>query len=118
MKFVGAKLKNRIEIAVENDWNLRVPANLANAIENASHGRAGGKRALRRQLIHNSVGKRIGKRQSKFEQIGASFFQSKPKINSALQSRIPCADVGDEALAFFLPQTRETVVDPVVHRTR
>jgi len=80
MKFVGAKLKNRIEITVENDWNLRLAADLADAIENAAHSRAGGKRALRRQLIHNPVGERIGKRQSKLEQIGAGFFKRQPQL--------------------------------------
>ena len=35
MKLLGAALKNRIEIAVENDWNLRFAADLADAINNA-----------------------------------------------------------------------------------
>ena len=80
MKFVGAELKDRIEIAVENDWNLRLAADLADAIENAAHSRAGGERALRCQLIYNSVGKGIGERQTKLQQIGPGFFERQPQL--------------------------------------
>ena len=43
MKFIGAELEDRIEIAVENNWNLRLVSDLADAIENTADSRAHGK---------------------------------------------------------------------------
>jgi len=59
-------------------------SNLANAIENAANCSAGRECTLRRELIHNSISKRIGKGQTKLKQISAGFFQCKYKIDSAL----------------------------------
>src|SRR5256885_7454986 len=117
MKFLRVELEDRIEITVENDWDLGLASDLADAIEDATHSGAGGKSALRRQLIHNSIGERIRKRQSELEHIGAGFFQRHRKFGGALQSRITRANVGNEALALFLAQAREAIVDPVVHQT-
>ena len=43
MKFIGAELEDRVEITVENDWDLRLVADLADAIENTADSRAHGK---------------------------------------------------------------------------
>src|SRR5882762_10287869 len=117
MKFVGAELENRIEITVENNWDLRFAPNFANTIEHAADCRARGQRALRRELIHDSIRQRIGEWQPELEHIGAGFFQGECKIDSAFQIRIARADVGNETLALFLAEAREAIVDPIVHQT-
>ena len=62
MEFIEPELKDWIQIRIENDGNLRIAPNLADTFEDTAHGRARGKGALRRELIDNSVGQRIGKR--------------------------------------------------------
>ena len=118
MKLVSAELKDRIEITVEHDRDLRFLSDLANAIEHAANCRAGGERALGCKLVYDSIRERIGKGQTKLEQIGSGFFQRKGKIDGALQVWIAGANVGNETLALFRAEPRKTVVDPVVHRTR
>src|SRR5260370_37441083 len=117
MKFIGAELKDRVEITVENNWNLQFQANLADAIENAADGSAGRERSLRRELIDDSIGERIGEWQSELNQIGASFFQCKREIDRSFQIRIARANVPDKFLTLLGAEAREALIDPVVHAT-
>src|SRR5256885_3775319 len=115
MKLVSAELKDRVQIAVKHDRDLRFLSDLANTIEHAANCCARGERALGRKLVYDSIRERVGERQSKLEQIGSGFFQRKGKIDRALQVWIAGANVGNETLALFRAEPRKTLVDPVVH---
>ena len=53
---------------------------ITHAIENTIHSRAGLKRALSRQLVHNAIRQRIRKRDSEFEQIRAGLFHRERQL--------------------------------------
>ena len=101
MKFLGAELEDRVEITVENDWNLRPAADLADEIENAAHSRASRKRTLRGQLIHNPVGERIRKWQAKLEKVGPRFFERQTQLDCLFEARIAGANVGNKPFALL-----------------
>ena len=71
MKLIRAELKDRIEITVKHDWDLRFLSDLAHAIEYAVDRCARGECPLRGQLIDNSIRERIGERESKLDQVRA-----------------------------------------------
>jgi hypothetical protein len=115
MELFEAELKNRIQVGVEHDRNLRASANLPNAIEHACHRGAGLERALRRELINETVRERIGKRKTKLDNIGPDFLEGEREIYGPGQIGIAGADVGDERRFIPLPKGGETLVDSVWH---
>ena len=117
MKLLDAELEDRIEVTVEDDWNLRALANFSDAIEDTTHGRACGQCALRGQLINDSVRKRIGKRHAKLKDVRTCFFQCQRKIDSLGQTRIARANIGDKSFVLLRAEAVEAHVDPVVHPT-
>src|SRR2546421_10693934 len=100
MKFIGAELENRIQVTVENNWNLRFATNLADTIENAANGRSGRESALRCKLIYNSVSQRIGEGQTELKQIGARLFERQSQLGRLFQIRIAGANIRDKSLRF------------------
>jgi hypothetical protein len=112
---IDSKLENRVQVGVENDWDLRSPANLPDAIENARHGRAGRERALTGELIDHAIRQRIGERNPELENVDPGFFESEREVDSAGQAGVARADVGDECLFIPVPERGETLVDSIWH---
>src|ERR1700704_2725961 len=115
MKFSESELEDWIQVSVENDRDLRLFADLPYAFEHAAGGRSGGESALRGELIDDSIGERIGKRQTKLENVRAGFFEREPKIDRAVKTGIARANVGDKPFALLGAELGKALVDLVGH---
>src|SRR4051812_43784390 len=81
VKLFESKLKDWIQIRVENDRNLRLFANLPDTIKNALDGRPGFECPLCGELIHQAVGQWIGERNAELKNVHAGFFQGESEID-------------------------------------
>src|SRR2546423_8713921 len=115
MKPIEPELKDRIQISVKDDRDLRSPPDLPDAIEYAGHSGAGFESALGGQLIHQAIGQRIGERHAQLENVDTGFFERESDIDSAGQAGIAGADIGDERFFIPLPKRGETLVDSIWH---
>ena len=115
MKALEPKLKNRIQVSVEDNRHLRAPADFADAIEHAGYGRARAQGALGRELVDEAVRQRIGEGNPQFQKIDAGFFEREREIDGPRQTRVARADVGDERFFVPGPESSETLVDSIWH---
>ena len=81
MERLESKLENRVQVSVEDNWDLRAPADLADAIEDAGDRRAGFERALGGELIDQAICQGIGKRNAELNDVDASFFESEREVD-------------------------------------
>src|ERR1700730_19408262 len=115
MKFSESELEDRIQVSVENDGDIRLFADLPHAFEHAAGGRSGLERALRSQLIDDSISERIGKRQTKLENVRACFFEREREIDRLFQIWIARADVRNKTFALLGAEPGKAIVDLVGH---
>src|SRR3954463_4801682 len=115
VKLLPTKLKDWVHVGVENNRNLRGFPNFAHAIQDFLNGCAAGQCALRGQLVHNSIGQRIGKRQSKFEDIGSRPREGETQSRGLREGRISRTYVRNKTFAFFATESLETFIDPISH---
>jgi len=115
MERLESKLENRVQVSVEDNRDLRTPADLADAIEDAGNRRAGLERALGGELIDQAICQGIGKRNAELKDVDASFFESEREVDRARQIRIAGADVGDEGFFVSRRERGETLIDSIWH---
>src|SRR5437763_9025365 len=115
MEPIESELKDRVQVGVEDDRDLRATTDLANAIENAANRRAAFERTLGRELVHQTIREGIGERDPEFENVDAGVFQDERELNRSRQIGIARADVGDERLFVLLSERNETLVDSIWH---
>ena len=104
-RFAMKSLRNRIGKSDSNKCKERSGLSILPEFAERNRERRGRlrppQRALGGKLIHNSVGQRIGERQSKLNQIRTCVFERTNKINRFLEIRIARANVWNETLALF-----------------
>ena len=89
-------MRDRVEIAEENQRNLRLFANIGDHRENSRERAAAGQPACGGALIGGTVGHRIGKGHTQFDQIGAARFQFQNQTPRDIEVGIAGDDVGNE----------------------
>src|SRR5687768_8685455 len=102
-KLFETHLMDEVEIDVENDWNLRFPADGSHCFQDFGRRCAGFKSALRSQLVHQPVCKRIAKRNTEFHDVNPGSIEANGKLTRRFKVWITSSDINDEtfpAVAF------------------
>jgi len=116
LKLGHSMTQDGIEVGVENNRDLRAPANFADASQHTVHRRAALKRALRRQLIDNAIRQRIGKWNAQLQQVGSRFLQDKRDFNGPGKIWITRANVWNEGGTIFVAALSKKTFDSFRHR--
>ena len=90
-------------------------AELADQLQHAVGGHAGLERALRRHLVDDAIGQRIGKRQPEFDDVRAESGEGFHDLERFVEIRITGGDVGDEGFLVAGAELLESGGEAVGH---
>ena len=84
---------DEVKVNVEHNRNLRLLADGRDGFQHLGRRGAGFETALRGELVHQTVGKRIAERHAQFQNIHAGFVKSQSQFARGIQIRIARADI-------------------------
>ena len=104
---------NRVDVAHEDDGDLRSPPNARHRLQDPGEARAGCQCPLVGALVDDTVGQRIGERNPELHEVRAARLEFVHQALRNVQRGITRRQERDEAAAALRLQSGERLVDPV-----
>ena len=108
---------DQVEVDVEDDGDLRFPADGGDGLQDLRRRGAGFQAALGGELVDQAIGQRIAERHAQFQHIHAELVERQRQLARGFEVRIARADVNDEALLALAVQPGESFHN-AIHASR